>query len=237
MRPLLRTFMMFLRQIKRDSMLYAVCFAPVLAAVFFKFGIPFIEEKLCSYFNTTRLLADYYPLFDLFLSVLTPFLLSFASAMVMLTERDENMAGYIAVTPVGKSGYVVSRLVLPAAIAFVAACVLLRLFSLSGPTIMDILLLSLLGCVLSVAVSLLIVSFSHNRVEGMALAKLTGIVLLGLPVPYFIFSGVQYLFSPLPSFWMGKMFRDGNPLLVLPALLTSGLWLAVLFRRFKKTLA
>jgi hypothetical protein len=61
-----------------------------------------------------------------------------------------------------------------------------------------------LASLLSIALALLIVAFSHNRVEGMALAKLSGVFLLGLPVPFFLSSGVQYLFSPLPSFWIAK---------------------------------
>ena len=228
---------MFIRQISRDSMLYAVCAAPVLAAVFFKFGIPFLERRLCAYLNVTSLLTGYYQLIDLFLAVLTPFMLSFASAMVMLTERDENMAAYMTVTPVGKRGYILSRLVLPAAIGAAVSAVLLGLFSLTRLTWTDIVLLSVLGSILSVAVALLIVAVSHNRVEGMALSKLTGLVLFGLPVPFFIFSGVQFLFAPLPSFWIGKLFYDGNILYVFPALVTSGLWIAVLSVRFGKKLA
>lgn len=214
-------------------MLYAVCLAPLLAAVFYKFGIPVLEEKLCAYLNITALLSGYYLLFDLFLAILAPFMISFASSMVMLTEYDENMVGYMAVTPVGKSGYIISRMIFPAVISFVATIILLLLFSLTDISLVYIVLLSMLGSVLSIAVSLLLVSFSHNRVEGMALSKLSGIILLGLPVPFFIFTGVQYLFSALPSFWIGKMLRDGNVFLLFPALLTSVLWIAVLYRRFK----
>lgn len=218
-------------------MLYAVCLAPLLAAVFFKFGIPVLEEELCAYLNITALLSGYYLLFDLFLAILAPFMISFASSMVMLTEYDENMVGYMAVTPVGKSGYIISRLLFPAVISFVATIILLLLFSLTDISLVYIVLLSMLGSVLSIAVSLLLVSFSHNRVEGMALSKLSGIILLGLPVPFFIFSGVQYLFSALPSFWIGKMLRDGNIFLLFPALLTSVLWIAVLYRRFKQKIS
>lgn len=218
-------------------MLYAVCLAPLLAAVFFKFGIPVLEEELCAYLNMTALLSGYYLLFDLFLAILAPFMISFASSMVMLTEYDENMVGYMAVTPVGKSGYIISRLLFPAVISFVTTIILLLLFSLTDISLVYIVLLSMLGSVLSIAVSLLLVSFSHNRVEGMALSKLSGIILLGLPVPFFIFSGVQYLFSALPSFWIGKMLRDGNIFLLFPALLTSVLWIAVLYRRFKQKIS
>ena len=116
MKPLLRSFGIFIRQITRDNMLWAVCLAPFITALLFRFGIPYAESLLCAYFQRQRILADYYLLFDLWLCLTPSYMLCFASAMVMLTERDENMAGYMAVTPVGKTGYVLSRLIFPAAI-------------------------------------------------------------------------------------------------------------------------
>ena len=237
MRVLLRCFLIFIRQIARDSMLYAVCLAPLLAAVFFKFGIPLIEQQLCGLLSKSVILQEYYLLFDLFLSVLTPYMLSFASSMVILTEYDENMAVYMAVTPIGKAGYFISRLAFPAVISFGVSVFLLSVFSLTTLSILTIVLLSLLGSLQSIAVSLLLVSLSHNRVEGMALAKMSGILMLGLPVPFFVFSGIQYVFSPLPSFWTAKMAQEASFIPLIPALVTSLLWIIVLYGRFKRKLA
>ena len=234
MRPLMLSFGMFLRQIAKDSMLYLVLAAPVLEAFAFRFGIPYLEKWLCAYFGTAAILAPYYLLFDLLLATLTPYMICFVSSMVMLTEQDENLAGYMAVTPVGRRGYVVSRLGFPAAASFLASVVLLRLFSLTGLSLSALLVICLLTDLLAVTVSLLVVSFSHNRVEGMALAKLTGVLILGLPVPFFLHSGVQYLFSFLPSFWIAKYSLEGGVLPVLPALLLSLLWIWRLYGRYEE---
>lgn len=43
MKPILRSFGMLLRQITKDSMLYAVLAAPLLAGCLFRFGIPRLE--------------------------------------------------------------------------------------------------------------------------------------------------------------------------------------------------
>jgi fluoroquinolone transport system permease protein len=228
---------MFIKQIARDSMLYAVCIAPLLAALFFRFVIPFIETLLCGYFNETSILAGYYLLFDLFLALLTPYMFCFASAMVMLAEYDENMISYMAVTPVGKRGYILSRLVFPAGISFFISVVLLSLFSLTEWSFVMLLLICLLISLFSIAVSLLILSVSHNRVEGMAVSKLSSVIMLGLPVPFFLFSNIQYLFSILPSFWIAKLCTDENIWLLAPALLTSFVWIGFLYKRFEKKVA
>lgn len=237
MKPLLRSFKMFVRQIFDDAMLFAVCLAPILAACFFQFGIPFIERLLCAYFGKETILADYYLLFDLLLSVLTPYMFCFASAMVMLTEYDENMTGYMAVTPVGKKGYLISRLGFPAMLSLIVSVLLMLGFSLTSWSLPMLVLTCLLTCILSVAVSLLLFALSHNRVEGMAIAKLAGLIILGLPVPFFVLSGVQYLFSVLPSFWIAKLCLEQDCLFVLPALLTALLWIVLLYRSFEKKLS
>ena len=86
---------------------------------------------------------------------------------------------------------------------------------------------------------MLIVSYSHNRVEGMALAKLSGLLLgFGLPVPHFLThnGGLQYLFSWLPSFWVAKLFVSESIWAIIPAVLTSAAWIALAYRRFVRKL-
>ena len=234
MKPIFRSFDMFIRQIWGDNMLIAVCVAPILAGCFFRFGIPYIELLLCDYFNKISILSNYYLLFDLFLSILTPYMFCFASSMVMLTEYDENMTSYMAVTPIGKKGYLISRLAFPAVISFFASVLLMLGFTLTRWSFSMILITCLLTCILSIAVSLIMFSFSHNRVEGMAVAKLSGLIMLGLPIPFFITSSVQYLFSLLPSFWIAKLCTENNYLLLLPALMSSVVWLWLLYKKFEK---
>ncbi len=218
-------------------MLVAVSIAPLLAACFFRFAIPYIERLLCGYFGKASILAGYYLLFDMFLSLITPYMFCFASAMVMLTEYDENMTNYIAVTPIGKSGYLISRLAFPVAISFLASVVIMLLFTLTVWSFYMIIITCLLTCALSIAVSLFIFIFSHNRVEGMAMAKLSGLIMLGLPMPFFITSNVQYLFSILPSFWIAKLCIDRYYLFLLPAILITALWVYILFKKFSIKLA
>ncbi len=236
MKPILRSFALFVRQIFKDSMLATVCIVSVLVGVLIRYGVPALEQALCARLSRAAVLVNYYLLFDLLLALITPYLICFASAMMMLTEYDENITGYLAVTPVGKSGYVLSRLGLPAGVAFVMTLILMRAFSLTEWPIAMTLLTALLTCLASIAVALLLFSFSHNRVEGMAMAKLSGLLMLGLPAPFFLMSDMQYLFSPLPSFWIAKLGMEQSLLFLIPALGTSLLWIWGLYGKFRKKL-
>ena len=237
MKPLFRSFEMFIRQIRSDAMLVAVFVAPLLAACMFQFGVPRIESLLCDYFNKSAILSEYYLLFDLFLSVLTPYMFCFASAMVLLTEFDENMTTYMAVTPVGKKGYLLSRLGFPASIAFLVSLLLMQWFTLTPWKTVLIVVTCLLNCFLSIITALFIFSNSHNRVEGLAMGKLSGLIMLGLPVPFFLFSGIQYLFSFLPSFWIAKLCLEKNMVFAIPTIALSAIWLWALYRKFALKLA
>lgn len=236
MRPVFRSLSLFIRQITRDKMLWAVCLAPLITALLFRFGIPYLETLLCNYFHRDKILTDYYLLFDLMLCLMPSYMLCFASAMVMLTERDENMAEYMSVTPVGKRGYVISRLILPSAISVPFSILLTLFFSLTILNLPLIMVISLLMSLSSVAIALFIFSFSRNRVEGMAMAKLSGLMFLGRVMPFFVFSDVQYLIAFLPSFWIAKVCMEGNSLLLLPALLVSFAWIGLLSYRFIRKL-
>lgn len=237
MKPLLWSFHMFVRQIFKDTMLAAICSAIVLTAFFIRFGIPVAESFLCDYFGREVILKDYYLLFDLLLALVTSYMLCFASAMMMLTEYDENMASYLAVTPVGKKGYILSRLAFPAVIAFIVSIVLMRWFSLTTWALGMILLTVLLACLASVAVALLLLAFSHNRVEGVAKGKLSGLLMLGLFIPFFLSSDIQYLFSTLPSFWIAKFCMGQNAIFLLPALVSSLIWIWPLYRKLSGKVA
>ncbi len=236
MKPLFRCFYMLMRQISKDSMLYAILLAPLIAACVFRFGIPYAEALLCEYFEKSSILADYYLLFDVLLAILTPVMFCFSSSMVILTEYDENITNYIVSTPVGKRGYIISRIVFPTVLSFFITAILLSLFALTKWQILMLFLTISLTCLLSVIISLLIISYSHNRVEGMAMAKLSGVIFLGLPIPFFMSSNIQYLFSLLPSFLIGKLCLEKNYLFVIPALMISFLMILALYRRFERKL-
>lgn len=51
--------------------------------------------------------------------------------MVMLGEIDDNISKYLIITPIGKSGYLISRLGIPAILAFAITVILLLTFSLT----------------------------------------------------------------------------------------------------------
>ncbi|MBH1942331.1 ABC transporter permease [Mobilitalea sibirica] len=233
-KALLNSFKQFMVQIYKDAMLILLCIAPLLAGSVFKFGIPFAQELIYEYFGLTKLFVPYYLLFDLLLGSLTPLLYCFAAAYVVLGEIDDGISGYLSVTPLGKRGYLISRLGFPAVISFVVSIVLMMVFSLSDFALPYIVGIALSSNLLGIIEALLVVSLSSNRVEGMAVSKLTGLFFLGLPVPFFVEGSIQYLVFFLPSFWLAKFAIEKELLFLLTGVLVSLVWIFMLNKKFNR---
>jgi fluoroquinolone transport system permease protein len=71
----------------------------------------------------------------------------------------------------------------------------------------------------------------------MAMGKLSGILMLGLFVPFFIKTNVQYLFAILPSFWIAKLTMEQNAMFFLPGLVCALLWVIPLMSKFRRKIA
>lgn len=228
------SFLLFIRQISRDFMLILLCVAPFLAGMLFKFGIPVLEKILCRYFEKAMIIEPYYFLFDWMLVMLAGMLYSFVGALVMLGEIDEQIARYSAVTPLGNSGYLFARLGYPSVIAMGINCLILALFHISDIKIGMAVILILTTSLSGVMVSLLVVAISSNKVEGMAVGKLSGLVMMGIFIPVVIHTNVQYIFSVLPSFWLGKFLLSEKPLFFIGFAVVYGIWIVALYRSFCK---
>lgn len=162
MKRVLSSTMQIFKQIKSDPMMFAACFTPFVMGALIKFGIPFLERITdCS-------LQEYYPIFDLLLSIMAPVLLCFAFAMITLEEIDDKVSRYFSITPLGKSGYLFTRLGVPSIISAVIAFIVLLLFSLEKLSIGMTICLALLGSVQAIIVSLMIITLSSNKLEGMS---------------------------------------------------------------------
>lgn len=217
---------------RRDMMLFAVCLAPILAGLFFRVIIPLLEAVLTNWFDTSAIISPYYTLIDMFYAMLSPTMFCFVSTMVALEEKDEKTAEYLFITPLGKLGYLTARFGISSIAALLVTIVLLPIFKLSPLSVVDIVLLAVSGTLQGIIIALLIVTLSSNKLEGMAVTKLSTLVIFGGVVPFFIKSNIQYVLFPLPSFWIGKAIFENAQLYMLPAFPLSLVWIFVLMKRY-----
>ncbi|WP_227823461.1 ABC transporter permease [Clostridioides sp. ZZV14-6345] len=179
-------------------------------------------------------LEPYLLLFDLLLAFITPFMFFFASTMVVLGEIDDNISRYLIVTPLGKTGYLISRLGIPAILAFIITVILLLTFSLTKISLLSNLLISLIALLQGIIISTLVISLSSNKLEGMAITKLSGVFIMGILAPFFILNKTQYILFFLPIFWLTKTFEENNYMYMFISFVISLVWILLLLKKFNE---
>lgn len=213
--------------VRKDGMLVMACFAPLLCGCFFKFLLPI--------FITTFHLPNFESLpsiCDLLLLVITPIMFCFISAMIILEEIDDHICGYLAITPLTKRGYLYSRLGLPTLLAIFFTLPIFMIFQLSNHSIFFVFLFSCLASLQGLIISLIIISFSSNKLEGMACAKLSSLSGIGMIIPFLLSDTQQYYFAFLPTFWLSKSFMNFDFFSIMLTLVTSMLWILLLSHKF-----
>lgn len=223
-----------LRFVRKDMMLLAAGLSPFLMGAAMRLGIPIIESKLILVTGLTSVLTPYYSLFDIFYAAITPVMFCFVAAMVMLEEHDDHIDRYLFVTELGKSGYFVSRLVIPGIASFIVTVALLPFFMLSGQGAVVVVFLAVAGTLQGIIIALLIVALSSNKLEGMALTKMSSLIMLGAVVPYFIPGLYGYLLAFMPSYWTGMAITKGSPAFMLPNIIVSAFWIYILWKKFER---
>ncbi|HGM3457849.1 ABC transporter permease [Clostridioides difficile] len=231
---IINAFKQEFEQIKRDAMLFIVCVSPILCGVFIKFGIPLIQNISLNKFYYQLNLEPYFLMFDLLLAFITPFMFFFASTMVILGEIDDSISNYLIVTPLGKTGYLVSRFGIPGILAFIITMILLIFFSLTRISFLLNLSISLLVLLQGVIISILVISLSSNKLEGMVITKFSGVFMMGILAPFFILNKVQYILFFLPTFWISKAFKEDNYIYMFISIVISLIWILLLFKKFSK---
>lgn len=167
--------------------------------------------------------------------------LFFMGAIVLL-EKSQGVSCAFAVSPVKAVEYITAKVISLCALALAAAAILAGIIIATKITSLNqfilwtvpIEIISITGVLQGVIISLLIVSLSTNKLEGMAVAKISALTILGALVPYFIPAPIQYALSFLPSFWVGKAMIGCKPIYMLTAVLLALLWIVLLLRKYKR---
>lgn len=222
------------KQIAGEAMLLLLVIAPVLAGLFFKFGIPLLEDMVLSRFGLGAILVPFYPYFNWLLSLLCGMLFAFVGALVVLGEIDNGVSRYLCVTPVGANGYLAARIFIPALVSGVVDSVLIPIFSLVSVGLAALVVMVVSSMFSGIITSLLVIALSSNKVEGMAIGKLAGGFGMILFVPLVVKGPVAYVFSLFPMFWVGKYVQDESIMELLLSLVLFVAWIYFLVRRFRR---
>jgi len=197
-----------LKQVFRDPVMSILMLAPLLIVVVFKLLIIFLFPFIATKFNFEFSL--YYQYLMAGILILISGMLGIVIGFMMLDDKDGNIAELMAVTPLGRSGYLVNRLSFSSILCFIYSIIAIYALNVIDVPFYTILLLSLLSAIYSIIIGLLIFSGADDKVKGLTFAK--GLNMLGI----FAFSDLFALnwFSILslifPTYWITRIIESPN---------------------------
>ena len=196
------------RNISRDPLLLLSFAAPLLIAVVLKLGLPFaagIAGETVGVDHLTR----HYPFIISLALTLVPMMLGMLIGFIILDDRDENLLAFYAVTPVSKVGYLLHRVTVPVVLSFVLSLLMIAITGLVPVNYLTLIPVLLMASLQAPLIALFLGAFAANKIEGLALAKALGILLLA-PFPgYLLDSPWQLLAGVFPPYWVSKAFMAG----------------------------
>ena len=229
-----KMFINMVKQITREMMMIMLVIAPVLAGTFFRIGISILEKYVLSRYGLESILVSYYEMFSWLLAMLIGMLFAFVGGLVILGEIDDNITKYIMITPAGMKGYLWSRIMIPAILSGIAALVCIPIFSLVSLGFYTLVVMVIATMLNGIVTALLVVSISSNKVEGMAIGKISGFFCMAFFIPLLVRGMIKYVFILFPMFWIGEWNIFGGVEKLIIAFFEFALWIYFLFVRFRK---
>jgi hypothetical protein len=166
--------------------------------------------------------------------VLPALLVGWVTGMLLLEDRDDGPLQAIAVTPLGRRGFLLYR-----AIAAAVLGALLALWAtwllLPGATPWTYVLLALLVGAEAVMIAALLPALARNKVEGLALSKVLNLATI-VPLAALFGAPLRYLAALVPSYWIGELTllpaAEVLPFAWLVAIIVHGVGIVLAVRLF-----
>jgi len=228
-----------LKNVSRDNFLVLIYCIPLLIAGLLRFGIPYATVLLSRWVDLT----EHYVFIMSFLVFLTPSFVGMVMGFMLLDDRDEDILSYMAVTPLSKGGYLLYRIIGPVIISFVMMYVTLFIANLTPIPVIRLIPIGIMAALAAPVLALMLAAFADNKIEGLAIYKLSSLIFLAPFAGYFIESDWQYIAGILPPFWVLKSFLacyrpfTGYWLFIVIGFVVHGIYIYLMLRRFNRRIA
>ncbi|MFW5852389.1 MAG: hypothetical protein ACOCWB_09200 [Bacteroidota bacterium] len=222
-----------LKQILRDPIMAILIVAPLLLIIAFKlmvlYLVPFIQ---------TLIEFDVLPYVDyvlVFVVMMCGAMLGIVTGFMMIDDRDGKIAELMSVTPLGRSGYLINRLLFAAVLAVFYSILSYYVLNVVELPFITILFVSLLSSIYSIIIGLLIFIFADDKVKGLTFAKAINSLSLFAFTDLLALKWLTVLSWFFPPYWISLIVQSPQTFLNYGlALLVNFVWLFLLIRHYWK---
>jgi fluoroquinolone transport system permease protein len=190
------------KSVRRDPLLRWLIFYPLLLAALIRWSAPILRLHLITRLNFD--LQPYYPLLMSFVVLMTPMLAGTVIGFLLLDQRDDQTLTALQVTPLSLGGYFTYRIAVPTALSFAITIALFPITNLLELSPVELVAVAASSCLIAPLYALFLGTVAQNKVQGFALTKALGVLLVPPLIAYFVRSPWQLLFGLDPLYWPAK---------------------------------
>ncbi len=195
------------RLVFRDNSLKIFIALPLMNLVVIRYAVPYVA-------GIYEFLQDYIAVILMLATMQGSIAFGFIYSIVLVDEKDTNVAKVYGILPVSKFWFVVFRLIPPFLLATLATFLLLLVEPFYGLPVLSNLVYSLLAGLISPSMILFIAIIAKNKIEAMTWQKLFNLPLFLPILAFFVPVSFFIIFAIFPTFWayqgFNSLIKGGN---------------------------
>lgn len=201
MKKLIKAAINDFRLIFRDNSLRFFFIFPIVNIFVVRYGFPYIAE-------TFEILKNYVAILLMAATMQNSLIFGFIYSMVLIDEKDTNVAKVYGILPVSKFWSVIFRLIAPFLLSTIFTFLMLLAEPFYGLSVISNLIYSTLAGLVAPLMILFVAIMAKNKIEGMTWQKLFNIP-VSLPLlAFFVPVSFSFMFAILPTFWAYRGFDN-----------------------------
>lgn len=213
-----------IRHIAQDPLLLGSLLGPLAVILFARYAFPPLAAWVRDRYAVD--ISAYTDFAAFFLLTAIPLLSGIMTGLLMLDERDENLIAYFGVTPLTRRGYYRYRLFWPSLFTLLTTGLFLLCSGMLEIRVESAYTL-LLYALQTPWIALLLAAVAANKVEGLALSKLSGLLFAGPVVVFFVPEPWQWAGVVIPTYWPAKSYIVGESHETIYSALTFAIGIAL----------
>lgn len=182
----------------RDPLLSFLLLYPIILSAVVRFGVPYAEKQF--HFS----LAPYYHIVIAVLMLMTALLTGAIIGFSILDDRDDKILYAVDVSPVSFNFFMGFRFFMSFVLTLAANLLSILIANLISIPFYAMLLVSVSVSLFSSIAAMAVNCLATNKIEGFAMMKATGLIIV-LPIASMFFTDFkEFFFSFEPNFWSVK---------------------------------
>lgn len=171
---------------------------PILFGLIGRFFIPWLADK--NGFS----IDIYADLIIVILTLIVPISFGALIAFSILEDRDDNILSSVKVTPLSINQFLSFRFIMVFILTYITTVFVIWFSNIGDIPIKNILTIAFLASLEAPMYGLLINSFSSNKIEGFAVMKGLGTLIIFPIIALFFIDKKELFFAFAPGFWSAK---------------------------------